>query len=210
VTGPHEGQPVIREGASLAGASAALVAVHGRGATAESILQLGRAIAPANMALFGLQAKGNTWYPHSFMAQLGQNEPGLSSGLTAISNLLAHLDENGLLPDRVVLMGFSQGACLVLEYAARHATRFGGVIGFSGGLIGPAGTPRNYRGSLEETPILIGCSDVDFHIPLERVKESTRVLTELGAVVDERIYPGMGHNVNDDEVKAARLLLSQL
>jgi len=144
------------------------------------------------------------------MAQLGQNEPGLSSGLTAISNLLAHLDENGLLPDRVVLMGFSQGACLVLEYAARHATRFGGVIGFSGGLIGPAGTPRNYRGSLEETPILIGCSDVDFHIPLERVKESTRVLTELGAVVDERIYPGMGHNVNDDEVKAARLLLSQL
>jgi predicted esterase len=138
---------------------------------------------------------------------LEQNEPGLSSGLAVLRGLLDDAADAGIKTDRVVLFGFSQGACLSLEFAARHAQRFGGIVGLSGGLIGPSGTPRAYGGSLAGTPVFLGCSDVDPHIPRARVLETADVLGELGADVTERIYPGMGHTVNRDELDAVRVML---
>jgi predicted esterase len=140
----------------------------------------------------------------------GRNEPWLSSALRVIGALLERLAEAGFGPERVALLGFSQGACLGLEYAARHARRYAGVIGLSGGLIGPEGTPRDYPGSLAGTPAFLGCSDVDPHIPLARVRETTAVLRRLGAAVTERIYPGMGHLINEDEIPFVRGLLAPL
>jgi predicted esterase len=154
------------------------------------------------------QAAGQTWYPYSFLAPLDQNEPGISSGLRVLSGLFSHLGQHGLPSGRVGLIGFSQGACLALEFAARHARRYAAVVGLSGGLIGPPGTPRDYNGSLEDTPVFLGCSDVDSHIPLERVHESAAVFRRLGAAVDERIYPHMGHTVNQDELQAVRALIT--
>lgn len=139
-----------------------------------------------------------------------QNEPGITSGLGVIAGLIAAFGEEGLPPERVALMGFSQGACLSLEFAARHARRYHAVIGFSGGLIGPPGTPRDYRGSMEGTPVFLGCSDIDPHIPLERVHETADVFGRMNAQVDQRIYRGMGHTINDDELKAARALISSI
>jgi predicted esterase len=129
--------------------------------------------------------------------------------MRVLSRLLAEIGRNGVPSERVVLMGFSQGACLSLEFAARHARRYAAVVGFSGGLIGPSGTPRAYGGSLDGTPVFLGCSDVDAHIPLERVEESAEVFKRLGAVVDARIYRGMGHTINRDEIEAVAALLSE-
>jgi predicted esterase len=154
------------------------------------------------------QAAGHTWYPYSFLTPIEQNEPGLSSALRVISTLLQDLQRQGISADRVVLMGFSQGACLSLEYAARDARRFAAVAALSGGVIGPPGTPRDYGGSLDGTPVLIACSDSDPHIPLERVHESSAIFRRMGAVVDERIYPRMGHTVNRDEIAAIDALLA--
>ena len=120
------------------------------------------------------------------------------------------LGEDGFPPERIGFLGFSQGACLSTEFAARNARRYGAIIGLSGGLIGPPGTARSYAGSLQGTPVFLGCSDIDPHIPVERVRESEAVLSELGAGVDLRIYPGMGHSVNDDEIGAAKKLLATL
>ena len=154
------------------------------------------------------QAAGNTWYPYSFMSPMAQNEPGLTSGLGVIGGLVAHARcRTAFGPDRIVLMGFSQGACLSQEFAARNARRYHAVIGLSGGLIGPPGTPRDYAGSFDGTPVFLGCSDIDPHIPLERVNESAEVFRRMGATVDERIYPRMGHTVNYDEIEAVRALL---
>ena len=154
------------------------------------------------------EAAGQTWYPYSFLSPIARNEPYLTSALNRISSLIEELRRDGVATERVALMGFSQGACLSLEYAARHAQRYAAIIGLSGGLIGPPGTPRNYAGSLEGTPVFLGCSDVDPHIPVERVHESAQVFAGLGAKVDERIYPGMGHMVNEDEIVAVRALLA--
>jgi predicted esterase len=154
------------------------------------------------------QASDNTWYPFSFLSPIDRNEPGISSGMRVISELLDKLTSDGMQPNRVVILGFSQGACLSLEFAARHAQRFGGVVALSGGLIGPPGTPRNYPGSLDATPVFLGCSDVDPHIPVERVRESADVFRRLAARVDERIYRGMGHTVNADEIDAVNAMLA--
>lgn len=207
---PHQGQPVATAGAPLAQAQAAMILVHGRGATAESILTLAPEFNQSGWAYLAPQAAGNTWYPYSFLAPIPQNEPGISSGLTAVSDLLAHVSAAGIPPERIVLLGFSQGACLALEFAARHARRYGGVVGFSGGLIGPAGTPRAYAGSLAGTPVFLGCSDVDSHIPKQRVEESSAVFRQLGGGVTMRLYPGMGHTVNQDEIDFVRELLPKL
>lgn len=207
---PHRDQPISFSGKPLGQAPVAVVLIHGRGATAESILGLAREFQRPNVTYLAPQAAGNTWYPYPFMSPLAQNEPYLTSALNAVRGVLEKLYVAGVPPAQTILLGFSQGACLVTEYAARNAQRFGGVVGLSGGLIGPAGTSRNYPNSLEGTPVFLGCSDVDPHIPLERVQETTQVLSQLGGVVTEKIYPGMGHTVNDDEIAHITAMLDSL
>lgn len=204
---PHAGQPVQRKGPVPAQARLAVILVHGRGDSAAGILGLVDEFDVADVTWIAPNAAGNTWYPYSFMVPTAQNEPGLTSGLGVIGGLVNTLGAEGIEPDRIVLMGFSQGACLSQEFAARNARRYHAVIGLSGGLIGPPGTPRNYAGSFGGTPVFLGCSDIDPHIPLERVHESAEVFRRMGATVDERIYPRLGHTVNYDEIEAVRALL---
>jgi predicted esterase len=206
----HRIENALIAGAPFAQAKAALILVHGRGATAASILPLAEAFGVPDMAVIAPQATGNTWYPYSFLEPLEANEPWLSSALALLGAIVEELCTNKVPPERIAIGGFSQGACLSTEFAARNARRYGLVAGFSGGLIGPPGTPRNYSGSLDGTPVFLGCSDVDPHIPLTRVQETTRALTALGAKVDERIYPGMAHTVNEDEIAAVRTMLGTL
>lgn len=204
---PHGGRPVLQGGTPVASARGALILVHGRGADAASMLDLAGAVSAPGLAWFAPEAADHTWYPFSFLEPMERNEPALSSALTGLGGLVSSLGGRGFAPDRVALLGFSQGACLSLKFAARNAWRFGALIGLSGGLIGPPGTPRTYAGSLAGTPVFLGCSDIDPHIPVERVRESAEVLRRLGAEVEERIYPGMGHTVNGDEVRRVRNLL---
>ena len=207
---PHRGQPVLTAGEPLGQARAALVLLHGRGGSAADILALAGELAPPGCASLAPQAAGHTWYPYSFLMPIERNEPHLSSALAAVRAVLAGVAEAGIPPERTALLGFSQGACLALEFAARHARRYGAVVAFSGGLIGPDGTPRDYAGTLDGTPVFIGGSDVDAHIPLARMEESARVLERLGGAVDLRVYRGMEHTVNADEVAAARAMLAAL
>jgi phospholipase/carboxylesterase len=210
IKGPHQGQPLLFAGEPVSQARAAMIMVHGRGATAETILTLSQELAAPGFAYLAPQAKGNTWYPNSFLAPIRSNEPYLSSAIASLEDTLAHLTRAGMPEERTLLLGFSQGACLSLEFAARHARRFGGVAGLSGGLIGPEGTPRNYLGSLAGTPIFLGCSDADFHIPKERVHHTTEVLRRLGGDVTERLYPNLGHTINEDEVDFVRSMMEAL
>jgi len=207
--GLHQGQPVLRAGAPLERAKAAMIMVHGRGATAESILTLAPEFDQPEFAYLAPQAAGNTWYPYSFMSPIPNNEPGISSGMAALAAVLAAVQAAGIPAERTILLGFSQGACLAAEFGARNARRYGGLIALSGGLIGPDGTPRDYAGSLDGTPVFMGCSDVDPHIPKERVIYSAEVLRMLGGAVDVRLYPGMGHTVNQDEIDAVRAIMAK-
>jgi predicted esterase len=194
----------------LDGARAALVMVHGRGATAADILTFAGELARPGVAVLAPQAAGNTWYPASFLAPLAANEPDLSSALALLDAVVAQVAAAGVPTERTVLLGFSQGACLVLDYAARHARRYGGLVGWSGGLIGPDDAPRDYAGSLAGTPVFLGCSAADPYIPEARVALTASVLRRLGGAVIERIYPGLGHTVNQDELDAARAMLLAL
>jgi phospholipase/carboxylesterase len=206
VTGTSEVR-ILTAGAPLDRARASAVLLHGRGGTAEDILTLAEALAAPDLAYLAPQAPGNTWYPLSFLAPIEQNEPALSRALATVGAVVAAAAEGGVPAERVVLVGFSQGGCLGLEYAARNARRWGGVAGLSAALIGPPGSPRNDRGSLAGTPVFLGCSDVDDHIPLWRVRESAAVLRGLGAEVTERIYPGMGHLISADEISHVQRML---
>jgi phospholipase/carboxylesterase len=197
-------------GAPLSRAKAAMILLHGRGATADGMLELAEVFAQPDIAYLAPQAPGRSWYPHSLLAPLADNEPHLSRSLSSVRELVDDLSQKGFGPEKLVLLGFSQGGCLALEFAARNAERYGAVIGLSAGLVGPEGTPRAYAGSLAGTRVIIGCSDVDAHIPLWRVQESTRVLRSLGGDVVERIYPGMGHTINDDEITQIRVALAKL
>jgi phospholipase/carboxylesterase len=206
----HEDQPLATAGAPLEEASAAMIMVHGRGATAGDILTLSHEFKAPGFAFLAPQAARNTWYPYSFLAPISQNQPHLDSALSMLDSLLARLAQVGLGPEETVLLGFSQGACLATEYAARNPRPYGAIVGLSGGLIGPPGTPRNYKGSLAHVPVFLGCSDVDPHIPVERVHETEEVLAKMGAEVTKRLYPGMGHTVNMDEVESIQSLLDAI
>jgi len=204
---PHAGQPVIEAGLPLGQAPAAVIMVHGRGAGPENILDLVPRLERPNLTYLAPSAANRTWYPRSFMAPIASNEPGLSSALGVLASLLARIEAAGIPRSRVVLLGFSQGACLAAEFAVRHASHFGAVVVFSGGLIGPPGTRWDFDGSFDGTPVFFGCSDVDAHVPASRVLESADVFTRMGADATRRIYPGMGHLINEDEIAFAQLLL---
>jgi predicted esterase len=163
--------------------------LHGRGADGSDMLSLAEAFAQPDLAYLAPQAAGRSWYPQSFLSPIPRNEPFLSSALQVLDRLLGRLG----------IEGFPPG----------HALRYGGLVGMSGGLIGPEGTPRDYAGSLADTPVFLGCSDVDPHIPLNRVHETACVLDTLGGTVAERIYPGMGHGINEDEIRQVRRLLAR-
>jgi phospholipase/carboxylesterase len=208
--GPHQGQPIVAAGSPLGEARAAMIMVHGRGASAESILTLRSELRGTGIVYLAPQASGSTWYPHSFLAPIPSNEPGISSGMQVIGEVLAQVEKAGIPPERTLLLGFSQGACLTAEFTARHARRYGGVVCLSGGLIGPDETSRDYPGSLDGTPVFLGCSDVDFHIPKERVELSAEVLKRLGGDVTMRLYRGMGHTVNEDEIAHVQAMIERV
>jgi phospholipase/carboxylesterase/glyoxalase family protein len=208
--GPHQGQPVRTAGEPIERAQAALLMVHGRGARAEDILSLVDQLAQPGFAYLAPQAADNTWYPNRFLDPVSSNEPWLSSALAFAGEVLAQIMDAGISPGRVILLGFSQGACLTLEFAARNARRYGGLVGLSGALIGPDGTPREYTGSLAGTPVFLGCSDADFHVPKERVGQSAEVLRRLGGEVTERLYPNLDHSINQDEIDFIRSMMSTL
>jgi predicted esterase len=199
---------LLASGAPLARARAAAVMVHGRGASAADILSLGAEFGQDDIAYLAPQAENHGWYPYSFLAPFAQNEPHLGRALATLGATFRHLAEAGFAPARVALIGFSQGGCLALEYAARNARRYGAVAGLSAGLIGPPGTPRSYPGSFDGMPVFLGCSDIDSHIPLARVHETRDVLGRMGAAVTERIYPGMGHTINPEEIAEVQKLLA--
>lgn len=203
----HQDGPVPTYGELLARARAAMIMLHGRGSTAEDILSLAPLFATEGLAYLAPQAANNTWYPYPFTTPMDRNEPWLSSALERVDQVVQAARDAGIPSERTYLLGFSQGACLALEYAARHAGGYGGIFGLSGGLIGPDGTPRDYPGSMEQTPVFLGCSDIDPHIAKARVEESAAVFRRLGASVTLRLYPNMGHTVNDDEIAFVRATL---
>lgn len=208
---PHRGQPVLQAGAISAEASAAMIMLHGRGADAADILSLSQIIGENEIAYLAPEAANHAWYPNSFLAPVEQNEPGRTSALGVIAELIADVTSKGRIgPERIALLGFSQGACLALEFAARNPRRYGGVLALSGGLIGESLALEDYSGSLAETPIFVGCSDVDPHIPLERVQQSTKIMGDLGADVTERIYSGMAHTINEDEIDHVRRIVAAM
>lgn len=204
----HDGRNLTSRGVPLNEAKAAVLMLHGRGDSARGILGLADVLGVTDVTYAAPEAEGNSWYPQSFLVPLARNEPQLSAALQAVEDALSELEQAGVTRENIVLLGFSQGACLALEFAARNARRYGGVVALSGGLIGPEGTPRDYPGSLLDTPVFLGCSDVDAHIPEARVRGSAVVMRKLGGAVDLRIYPGMAHTVNRDELDAAKAIIT--
>jgi predicted esterase len=199
---------VLHAGAPLGGARRVVIMAQGRGAGAGDMLGLAGELRLEGAAILAPQASGSTWYPNRFMAPIADNEPWLTSALGTIERVLEAAVAAGVPHERVAFVGFSQGACLISEFAARHARRYAAIVALSGGVIGPPGTPRDYPGSFDGTPAFFGCSDVDPHIPVGRVQESAELYRRMGAAVDERIYPRMGHTVNQDEIDAVRALLT--
>ncbi len=206
----HEGQSVLTGGAAPEEAKAAAILLHGRGATAQDIMSLAAELGRDDVAYLAPQARGGSWYPLSFLAPIDANEPGLSSALRVLGRLCDRVAKADIPPERTLLLGFSQGACLTLEFAARNARRYGGIVALTGGLIGPPGAPRDYPGEFQGTPVLLGSSIPDPHVPWERVEETARVFERCGATVDLRGYPGMPHTVNGEELELARAMLNRI
>ncbi len=207
---PHAGQTGIRLGPRAGEASAAVVLVHGRGGSPEGIADLARALDRPDLAWVAPRAAAGTWYPHSFLAPIEENQPWLDSALRSLGRTVENLLAEGIPERQIVFVGFSQGACLASEYVARCARRWGGLASLSGGLIGPAGTPRDYGGAFDGMPAFFGCGDPDPHIPRDRVLESGEVFGSLGATVETRLYPGLGHAVGPDELERVAKLLDGL
>jgi phospholipase/carboxylesterase len=208
---PHAADSVLQAGAPLETADLAMVLLHGRGGSAEDILQLGSALHLPNVAYVAPQAAGHTWYPLSFLAPRNANEPYLSSALVKIESLVHNLEQSGLGRERIVVAGFSQGACLATEFVASHPARYGALIAFTGGLIGPPGSLQTSpSGELKGTPALLCSGDPDPHVPWARVEESAAILSAMGAAVTTKRYPGRPHTVTQEELELARNLLLQL
>ncbi|HEX5072635.1 MAG TPA: hypothetical protein VFW03_05515 [Gemmatimonadaceae bacterium] len=204
---PHAGQPILRAGAAPDAARGAMIMIHGRNAGPANILDLVPVLDRPEFLYVAPAAAGGTWYPLSFLAPREKNEPGISSGLAVIESLVADLMKV-FASRQIMLLGFSQGACLTSEFAIRHPRRYGGVMVLSGGLIGPPGTSwDDVTASLDGTPVFLGCSDVDPHIPAERVLESEAVFRRLGAAVTRKLYPGMGHTVIGDEIEQVQRVM---
>ena len=207
MTAIHQNQPLFELGPELEDAGRAVILLHGRGSTARAMRPLAKQLGLETARYLIPQAASNRWYPNSAFDPLHSNQPDLNSALDTVQGLVGELQQAGMPADRIVLGGFSQGACLAAEYTARHAERFGGLFIYSGALIGPPGTPRDYRGSLEGTPVFIGSSDSDPWVSHPLVQETARVFQELGGNVDFRTYPGMGHTVNKNEIQAVREMI---
>jgi phospholipase/carboxylesterase len=208
---PHRGQPALQTGASPSEAKAAMIMLHGRGADAADIIGLSQIIGEDQLVYIAPEAAGHSWYPYSFLAPVADNEPGRTSALGVIAALIEGLGTSaGIGAERIALLGFSQGACLALEFAARNPRRYGAVLALSGGLIGDNVVGEDYSGSLDQTPVFVGCSDIDPHIPLDRVKQSAEIMAGLGADVTERIYPGMGHTIVEDEIVHVRRIVATM
>jgi predicted esterase len=207
---PHANQPLLHAGPPLPQAKAALVMIHGRGASAQNMLSLYDELQMDGLAAVAPQAAGNTWYPQSFLAPIAANQPFLNSALLRIHSLIDDLLNRGFPSDKIALLGFSQGACLTSEFVARNPRRYGAVMALTGGLIGPPGTARDYPGSLAETPVFVGAGDPDPHVPFERVRETQAVFNRMGATVELQRYPGMPHSINEDELEVCRTMLQQI
>ena len=207
---PHAATPIRSAGPAPAAAAATLVLLHGRGATAENILELYAELNLPALAALAPQAASGTWYPQSFLAPIESNQPWLDSAMGRVEAIVHQLLSMGLPSQRIALMGFSQGACLACEFVAQHPRQYGALIAFTGGLIGPAAAQRDYEGSLQGTPVFLGSGDPDPHVPIERVLETQDAFERMGAKVELRRYPGLPHTVNDDELQAARMYLARL
>lgn len=203
----HENEPA-RAGADPGDAEVGVILTHGRGATARSILAMAQEFPREDAAYAAPQATNNTWYPHSFLEPVEKNEPGRTDGLAAIDRLVSEFVEAGIPRERILLVGFSQGGCLTTEYAARNPAEYGGVAALSGGLIGD--DLGGYEGDMENTEVFLGCSDVDPHIPVERVNDTEEIFESLNATVEKRLYEGMGHGVNEDELDYLRGTVTDL
>jgi phospholipase/carboxylesterase len=207
---PHKNQPVLHRGRALDSAGGVVVLLHGRGASAEDILGLADEFDLPEVAYFAPQAAGHTWYPYSFLAPIEQNQPWLDSALRLIEIIVARATSAGVPLHNIALTGFSQGACLATQFVARHAARYGGLVAFTGGLIGPPGTKFSYSGQLSGTPCFLGAGDPDPHVPWKRVEESASLLSAAGGLVTLRRYPGLPHTINEDEIAEAKNILRQL
>ena len=197
----------VTAGQPLETASKVLILLHGRGSTAEDILSLSQHLHVQEFALVAPQATANTWYPYSFLALPERNEPWLSSALELLAGLVKELNKKGFDNKQIYFAGFSQGACLTLEFVTRNATLYGGVAAFTGGLIGDRIYTENYKGDFAGTPVFIGTSDPDVHVPVERVHATTQLLQSMHAHVTEKVYPGMGHTISLDELQLANQLV---
>lgn len=198
---------IITDGLSLNNAKKALIMIHGRGAGAHDIISVARHLKVNDFALVAPQAENRTWYPHSFLVPIEQNEPAFSKSLDAIQNVVVAIQQNGIEKENIYFLGFSQGACLALEFTARNAAKYGGIVAFTGGLIGDKVYEDHYNGNFENTPVFIGTSDPDFHVPVERVNETEAILKKMGASVTKKIYENMGHTIIQDEVDLANKLI---
>lgn len=207
---PHRDAPVRHFGKTLTEASGAVILLHGRGGSAEDILSLARELYWADLAYLAPQAAGNTWYPNSFLAPIAQNEPWLTSALHKVESTLRIANDAGIATDRVVVAGFSQGACLATEFVARHPQRYAGLIAFTGGLIGPPGADLTHAGDLAGTPALFGSGDPDPHVPWQRVQQSATILTEMGAAVTPRRYVNRPHTISREEIEFAKSLIQDI
>lgn len=198
---------ILATGIEISKAKKALIMVHGRGGSAGDIMTISQYLNIGDFALLAPQASGNSWYPYSFVAPISHNEPWLSEALALLQETMTDTIETGITEENIYLLGFSQGACLALEFAARNATKFGGIVAFSGGLIGEKIQRNHYKGNFNNTPVFIGSSNPDPHIPVERVHATTDILKEMHAQVTEKIYPNMGHTITQDEFDLANELV---
>src|SRR4051794_14272930 len=201
---------IITAGKSLKETNKALIMIHGRGATAEDILSLADYLAVNDYALIAPQATNNTWYPFSFLALPEQNEPWLSSALALLNEIVTDVNSENITTDHIYFAGFSQGACLTLEFVTRNAKKYGGVVAFTGGLIGDKIYPENYKGDFENTPVFIGTSDPDPHVPVERAYATANILQSMHANVTTKVYNNMGHTINEDEIQNANRLIFKI